>query len=443
MLVLLPYMYVADPTRGRPVFNGKIYIGEPDTDPRIPSNQKEATLVQEDGSSVPAEYPILTNAGGIPTYNGSPVAINVDGAYSLSIDDRNDQQVYYYPVNGADSNFLESDLRSIAFDFGLLYSDINNVLVTSVAGTNLDNARLILDISTGRVLDLPTNIPQSSEVVELNNFILTTNNGQFTLTQAFSNTVENRLKGNQNWNVIGSTGDPLPGVTPTLYEVGDEVVSGVEVITINADQITYVDGILNSGNNTGILRRRYAKDAAGLITKTSQYGGIKLPDGSQLQALVDDISTNGVRITEDGSDIVVDVDLSVITDGFRFFGLSEERGLWTDINDEESLISTFDTKIDGRKYIDVTSARAQDVSYTNNEPYTIHVTVVYSSTTANLQSRVEIKVDGESFVEASSGFSSVSEVVYASATAIVKPGSSYLFTQTRGSKQKVTEYKVP
>lgn len=148
--------------------------------------------------------------------------------------------------------------------------------------------------------------------------------------------VENRFKGNQNWNVAGSTGDPLPSATPTLYTVGSEIVAGVKVITTNADQITYVAGVLNSGNNTGILRRRYAKDSAGLITKTSQYGGIKLPDGSQLQALVDDIATNGVRITEDGSDVVVDVDLSVVTGGFRFFGLSDERGAWADVNDDDS-----------------------------------------------------------------------------------------------------------
>lgn len=148
--------------------------------------------------------------------------------------------------------------------------------------------------------------------------------------------VENRFKGNQNWNVAGSTGDPVPGGTPTTYTVGAQVVAGVEVITTNAEQVTYVAGVLNSGNNTGILRRRYAKDSAGLITKTSQYAGIKLADGSQLPALVDDLVTNGVRITEDGSDVVVDVDLSVVTTGFRFFGMSDERGAWADINDEDS-----------------------------------------------------------------------------------------------------------
>lgn len=180
------------------------------------------------------------------------------------------------------------------------------------------------------------------------------------------NQVDNRFKGNQNWNVEGSTGDPLPTGAPTTYTVGAQVVAGVEVITTNAEQVTYVAGVLNSGNNTGILRRRYAKDSAGLITKSSQYGGIKLPDGSQLQALVDDIATNGVRITEDGSDVVVDVDLSVVTTGFRFFGLSDEPGAWDNINDDESKFAVHDDLIYRRKYVDVTGSRTAGVTYTNN-----------------------------------------------------------------------------
>ena len=158
-----------------------------------------------------------------------------------------------------------------------------------------------------------------------------------TASLGYSKYTENRFKGNQNFNVIGSTGDPLPDGTPKTYTVGSEIAAGIEVITNDAEQITYTSGVLNSGNNTGILRRRYTKDQSGLITKSTQYGGIKLPDGSQLQALEDDIATNGVRITEDGSDVVIDVDLSVITTGFRFFGMSDEVGIWGNVNDEDSL----------------------------------------------------------------------------------------------------------
>ena len=73
-----------------------------------------------------------------------------------------------------------------------------------------------------------------------------------------------------------------------------------------------------------------------MISKSNQYGGIKLPDGTQLQAVVDDIATNGVRITDDSTYIFIDVDLSVVTTGFRFFGLSGVAGIWPDINEIES-----------------------------------------------------------------------------------------------------------
>ena len=159
---------------------------------------------------------------------------------------------------------------------------------------------------------------------------------------------ENRFKGNQNWNVVGSSGDPLPDGTPRTYVVGSEIVSGVEVITTDAEQVTYVSGVLNSGNNTGILRRRYSKDLSGLITKSSQYGAIRLPDNSQLQALIDDIATNGVRITEDGSDVVVDVDLSVVNAGFRFFGMSDNIGNFDNINDQDSYLSQTGMRIVNR-----------------------------------------------------------------------------------------------
>lgn len=214
----------------------------------------------------------------------------------------------------------------------------------------------------------------------------TANTSQF--FEAFSNTKssENRFKGNQNWNVAGSTTDPLPDGTPKTYAVGSEVAAGVEVITSDAEQVTYVSGVLNSGNNTGILRRRYAKDSAGLITKSTQYGGIKLADGSQLQAIVDDIVTNGVRITEDGSDVVVDVDLSVITGGFEFFGLSDTKGKWQRINEDESYIAQTGMRFLGRAPVRVSDSYEIDpsgkISYYLSS--TLTTTIAGNWTSANI-----------------------------------------------------------
>ena len=95
--VELPIEYFADPVAGRPVFFADIYIGEPDTDPELPGNQKQVTLREESGNEVQIAQPVNTGSGGVPMYNGSPVQILVDGNYSIKVLDRNGTQVYYVP----------------------------------------------------------------------------------------------------------------------------------------------------------------------------------------------------------------------------------------------------------------------------------------------------------------------------------------------------------
>ncbi|SDA11214.1 Head binding [Pseudomonas sp. NFPP05] len=95
--VRLPYDYYPDPTRGRPVYNGFIYIGKPDTDPQVVSNRLQVRAFQENGSSVPIAQPIRTGAGGVPDLNGSSVQLQVSGEYSIKVLDHLGAQVYYAP----------------------------------------------------------------------------------------------------------------------------------------------------------------------------------------------------------------------------------------------------------------------------------------------------------------------------------------------------------
>ncbi len=95
--VRLPYVYYPDPTRGRPVFDGSIYVGQPDTDPQVISNRLQVMAFQENGTSVPIAQPIKTGAGGVPMLNGSPVQLQVQGEYSIKVLDKNGAQVYYAP----------------------------------------------------------------------------------------------------------------------------------------------------------------------------------------------------------------------------------------------------------------------------------------------------------------------------------------------------------
>lgn len=48
------------------VANGRVYIGFPDTDPTIPSNQIQVYIEGESGDPVPVPQPISINAGGSP-----------------------------------------------------------------------------------------------------------------------------------------------------------------------------------------------------------------------------------------------------------------------------------------------------------------------------------------------------------------------------------------
>lgn len=93
----LSYKYIPDFDRGRPLANAFIYIGEPDLDPEIVANQKAITFVQEDGVPVTGIQPVRTSAGGLTTYNGSPVSVQTDGDCSIKILDSQGAQIYYSP----------------------------------------------------------------------------------------------------------------------------------------------------------------------------------------------------------------------------------------------------------------------------------------------------------------------------------------------------------
>lgn len=112
----LPIDYFPDPTKGRPVFNGQVFIGEPDKDPEIEANRKAVTLRQEDGTEVPVTtkgQPFITGAGGVILYNGSPVQIIADGDYSIKVLNAKGAQVYF--VENALSN---GTANNISYDSG-------------------------------------------------------------------------------------------------------------------------------------------------------------------------------------------------------------------------------------------------------------------------------------------------------------------------------------
>ena len=96
---LNPFTYISDPTRGRPIFNGRVFFGRPDTNPGTPSNQITVSQVNEDGTMTPIMQPLRTGPGGVLLgLAGDPVQIDVPlDEYSVLIRDAQNVQRYYSP----------------------------------------------------------------------------------------------------------------------------------------------------------------------------------------------------------------------------------------------------------------------------------------------------------------------------------------------------------
>ncbi|MCP4954027.1 MAG: hypothetical protein GY919_00205, partial [Photobacterium aquimaris] len=174
-LIELPLPYIGDFGKGRPIFNGQIYVGVVDLDPEIPANQKQIVGIQENGTEVNLPQPVATSSGGYPTYNGAPIRLAVDGAYSLKILDKQGNQEYYFsnveqgaPVVFSDNPVLYRDTVAIAVaDTDLVigqyittkgYHSANdgggaNYIVVA-GGTGTDDGGSYVDMANGNQLEL-------------------------------------------------------------------------------------------------------------------------------------------------------------------------------------------------------------------------------------------------------------------------------------------------
>lgn len=83
--------------------NGKIFIGEIDTDPTIPENQIQVYLENEDGTTVPVSQPLIINQAGYPVYNGQIAKFVTVQGHSMAVYDSYGAQQFYY------SNVLKYD----------------------------------------------------------------------------------------------------------------------------------------------------------------------------------------------------------------------------------------------------------------------------------------------------------------------------------------------
>ncbi|AXF76609.1 phage head-binding domain-containing protein [Erwinia tracheiphila] len=93
----LPVELYTMPRQFSTVFNGKIYVGKPDTDPTAETNRVTVYQEGENGTLTPIAQPISINAGGYPVISGQVVKLVVTQDYSIAVYDQLGAQAFYFP----------------------------------------------------------------------------------------------------------------------------------------------------------------------------------------------------------------------------------------------------------------------------------------------------------------------------------------------------------
>ena len=164
-----PYDYIADPAKGRPLFNADLYYGIPDLDPAILANQIQISVRQEDGSVITVAQPLNTGFGGIPLYNGSPVTVLIDEfIFSFKALNNLGAQIYYEaraeaglsPESAVGTQDTYADVRALTASYPFEAIIVGGASVVGVGGgpfyydssdvSSADNNATILVDASGR-----------------------------------------------------------------------------------------------------------------------------------------------------------------------------------------------------------------------------------------------------------------------------------------------------
>lgn len=113
VVIGMPSQLFTMPRQFKAVANGKIYIGQIDTDPVDPANQIQVYLENENGDHVPVAQPIIINTGGYPVYNGQIAKFVTVEGHSMAVYDAYGAQQFYFPnILKYDPDQLEQRLAS-------------------------------------------------------------------------------------------------------------------------------------------------------------------------------------------------------------------------------------------------------------------------------------------------------------------------------------------
>ena len=207
---------------------------------------------------------------------------------------------------------------------------------------------------------------------------------------SLSNFADNLIKGNQNWNLHGS--DITLTTTPQDVLAGEEFTLGWSANGGKiADATRSASGIFtaNSGTSTGTARYTYPKDNNGLITASTVK--FYVDDGLGNQTLA--TGSNGLTVTDDASNVYLDIDFTVYTSGVGFVGISLFEGIIHAINDEDSSREVGSIGIN-QSWINRTGSRSIGVTYKNDSERPIAVSATVTTAGSSATSILGIDVDG-------------------------------------------------
>lgn len=130
VVVSNPRPVFTDSRTFRAVANGRIYIGQIDTDPVNPVNQIPVYVANENGNYVQISQPLVINSAGKIVYNGQLVNIVTVQGHSMAIYDSYGTQIDYIPnvLNYDPDQFSLSLSGADGFSYigAANYSDIRN-----------------------------------------------------------------------------------------------------------------------------------------------------------------------------------------------------------------------------------------------------------------------------------------------------------------------------
>jgi hypothetical protein len=244
-VVILSTGYYPDPDIGKPISSGSIYVGTVDLDPEIVANQKQISVLQEDGSEVAVTQPIRTGAGGVPVYNGSPVTIIAASPYSLKVNDSTGVQKIYSPSNTGSSQANEDwsqEGAAVAFDSASTFTvagDVTSVYTVhraiKLTQTADDTGFVVSSVYAGG----PDETTVTVRVATVDSGLTTVEYGQEVASSPGGSSEDFHA------NIVGNVTGAVTGTLNT-YDTGNDsgeipVSNGTVNTNLNADKLDGLD----------------------------------------------------------------------------------------------------------------------------------------------------------------------------------------------------------